>query len=440
MNMRNRVIRILLAAFATLLSVWTASAQGGATNGFSPYSVYGIGVIQTEGSAFNMTQGGVGIATRDKRFVNYLNPASVTARDSLSFMADFGVFNRNSIFRQGDMKSANNLFNISDFVISFPIYRSSAMMIGVKPFSSSAYNFSKPETRPEVIGNVGNVTTTSSGNGGIYEIFVGGAITFWKRLSIGGQYIFYLGNIDKEVAIAFDNDKYRDVSTGYSLQMRGHTGKIGIQYDQPLTPQVTMTIGATYRFRTALRGYVKDYSYASVSSLVDTLRNNQTSLKDDKIKFADEWGVGLSFRGSDQWSAEVNFLQSDWRKSNFDNVNGFACEGSEVFRASVFRSFRAGFSYTPNRNDIRYYYRRITFRGGVYYDQSYYTWAGKRIDGFGITFGATLPVFRGYNGITVGIDIGQRGKLADNRIRERYIGFNVGFNIFDIWFQKHQYE
>ena len=419
-----------------LLSLWTAKGQGGATNGFTPYSLYGIGVIQTEGSAFNMTQGGVGIATRDKRYVNFLNPASVTARDSLSFMADFGMFNRNSIFRQGDMKSANNLFNLSDFVISFPIYRSSAMMVGVKPFSSAAYNFSKPETRQEIIGDVGNVTTTCAGNGGIYEIFVGGAITFWKRLSIGGEYIFYLGNIDKEVAIDYDSDRLRDVNTGYSLKMRGHTGKIGIQYDQPLTPKLTMTIGGTYRFRTALRGYVQDYSFASISSLVDTLRNNESSLKHDNIKFADEWGVGLSFRGSDQWSAEVNYIQSDWRKSGFDSVNGFACSGAQDFSASVFRSVRAGFSYTPNRNDIRYYYRRCTYRGGLYYDQSYYTYGGKRVDSFGITFGATLPVFRGYNGITIGMDIGQRGTLAGNGIRERYIGFNI----FDIWFQKHQYE
>ena len=438
--MRNRGIRFILTAGLVLLSTFVARSQDGTTNGFTPFSVYGIGELQTDGSAFNMTQGGIGIATRDKRFVNYLNPASVTARDSLSFMADFGMANRNSYFRQGNVRSVNNLFNITDFVISFPIYRSSAMMLGIKPFSSTGYKFTAAETDPMTVGSLGNITTTSSGNGGIYELFVGGAVTFWKRLSIGGEYIFYLGNIDKEVNIDFDSEKQRDLSSGYSLKLRGHTGKIGIQYDQPLGPKTTMTLGGTYRFRTGIRGYIEDYSYASVSSLVDTLRNNVSSLKDKNLKFADEWGVGISVRGSDRWSAEVNYLQSDWRKSGFESVEGFACNGVGNFSSRVYRSVRAGFSITPNRNDIRYFYKRITYRAGLYYDQSYYAWNGMSVNGYGLTFGATIPVFRGYNGITIGMDIGNRGKLANNMIRETYFGFNIGFNIFDIWFQKHQYE
>ena len=440
MNMRSRFLRTILTAVTAMLFGVTAWAQGGTTNGFTPYSVYGVGEMYMDGSAFNMTQGGVGIATRDKRFVNFLNPASVTARDSLSFMADFGMANRNAYFRQGNVRSVNNLFNITDFVISFPIYRSSAMMVGIKPFSSAGYKFTSSESDPGTVGRIGNSSTTSSGSGGVYELFVGGAVTFWKRLSIGGEYIFYLGNINKEVAIEYENDRLRDLSSGYSLQLRGHTGKVGIQYEQPLTPKLTMTVGGTYRFRTGMQGYIRDYAYASISSLTDTLRYDQKKLKDEKLRFADEWGVGLSFRGGDRWTAEVDYLQSDWRKCNFDNVKGFACEGVDSFSASVYRSVRAGFSLTPNRNDIRYYMRRCTYRVGAYYDQSYYQWAGKSVDGFGITLGATLPVFRGYNGITLGIDIGKRGKLADNMIRETYFGFNIGFNIFDIWFQKHQYE
>ena len=58
----------------------------------------------------------------------------------------------------------------------------------------------------------------------------------------------------------------------------------------------------------------------------------------------------------------------------------------------------------------------------------------------GITLGATLPVYRWYNGISLGIDIGQRGSLRNDLIRETYVGFNFGVNLFDIWFQKYQYE
>ena len=51
----------------------------------------------------------------------------------------------------------------------------------------------------------------------------------------------------------------------------------------------------------------------------------------------------------------------------------------------------------------------------------------------------TLPVFRWYNGLTVGVDMGRRG-LSGNDVKETYIGFNLGMNMFDIWFKKPRYE
>ena len=58
----------------------------------------------------------------------------------------------------------------------------------------------------------------------------------------------------------------------------------------------------------------------------------------------------------------------------------------------------------------------------------------------GITLGMTLPVFKGHNGISIGVDMGQRGSLKDKMIRERYATFVIGFNIHDIWFRKVQYD
>ena len=133
--------------------------QDGAYGSFSPYSIYGIGNISKEGTAFNKSMGGVGIATRNRRFINILNPASLTARDSLSFMADFGLSEGNTVYRQNldgaRLISANNTFNIYDFVISFPIYMSSAFMVGITPFSDLGYDFSSDVTDGSIIGNTG---------------------------------------------------------------------------------------------------------------------------------------------------------------------------------------------------------------------------------------------------------------------------------------------
>ena len=437
---RNLLVR-LLAVSVLLCAFFSLRAQDGTHSAYSPYSIYGIGNLDKGGSAFNMTKGGVGIATRTNRFVNYMNPASITARDSLSFMSDFGLKSDNAIYRQGDIKSGHNTFNINDFVISFPIYRSSAMMLGIAPYSSVGYNYNYPITDPGLIGNTGTLGYTASGSGSIYQMFIGGAVTFWKRLSLGAEYIYYFGKIEKNVDLLFSDDSFRSISGGYNLQLKSSSAKFGLQYEQPLGKNNSMVIGATYKLRSNLNGFINDHEYASISSVSDTLKNTTDTLSlSHKAKLASEIGVGIAFRNRDRWSVEFNYLYSDWRNCGFDSVAGLSNDSSAGFSAGRSHSFRAGFEITPNRNDIRYKYKTFTYRAGAYYDREYYLLGGAAVDAFGLTFGMTIPVSSGYNGFTFGVDIGQRGNVGNNRIRERYIGFNIGFNIFDIWFRKHRYE
>ena len=117
-----------------------------------------------------------------------------------------------------------------------------------------------------------------------------------------------------------------------------------------------------------------------------------------------------------------------------DTAPGFAVNGSMNFTSAVSQSFRAGFEIVPNRNDIRYYLKRCAYRAGAYFDQEYYKVNGNHVYTYGITLGVTLPVFRWYNGLSIGVDFGQRAynpRTLDNysMIREQYVAFNIGFNI-----------
>ena len=438
--MIRRIERIFLLSVFLIISV-CVSAQDGTYGAYSPYSIYGIGDISQEGSAFNKSMGGVGLATRNRRFINYMNPAAVTARDSLSFMADFGLEQNNKIYRQGALRSAHNTFNIHNFVLSFPIYRSSAFMVGITPFSDVGYDFSSIETDPNIIAQTGNISYDSYGTGSVYQIFAGAGVTFWKRLSIGAEAIYYFGNIDKVTNMNYSNSSYRSLNSGNDLIVRGTTGKFGLQYEQKLSGDVSMIIGATYRLSTSLKGNALNYRYADQDSVTDTLKNESVDFRRAGLRFADELGVGISLKGGEKWSAEFNYLRSDWRNSGFDSANGFAVKSdTETFTSTVSQSFRAGFEIVPNRNDIRYYLRKCAYRAGVYYDQSYYKLNGNSVNSMGLTLGVTLPVFRLYNGLTLGVDLGQRASTRNNMIRERYAKFVVGFNIHDIWFQKVQYK
>lgn len=437
--MIRRIEKVIILAVFLVISV-CVSAQEGTYGAYSPYSIFGIGDISKEGTAYNKSMGGTGIATRNNRVINYLNPAAVTARDSLSFMADFGLVQQNTLYRQGDLKSGNNTFNIYDFIMTFPIYRSSAFMVGITPYSDIGYDFSTIETNPDIIGNTGNIEYDSYGTGSVYQAFIGAGVTFWKRLSVGAEAIYYFGNLDKVTNMNYSDDSYRSLNSGSELMIRGVTGKFGLQYEQNLGGNVSMVIGATYKLSTGMKGYATNYRYAVQSSVTDSLRHHVDTLAASGLRFGDELGVGISIRGGDKWNAEFNYLRSDWRKSGMDKAAGFAVNGESVFTTTVSQSFRAGFEYVPNRNDIRYYMKTCSYRLGFYYDRAYYKLDGNNVNSMGVTLGITLPVFKYHNGISLGVDLGQRASTRNDMIRERYATFVIGFNIHDLWFRKIQYH
>ena len=423
--------------FATL----SLYSQDGAYTNFTPYSIFAVGELSSPGSAYNAGMGGVGIATRNKRYVNILTPASVTARDSLSFMSSMSLHSTNKAFSQSDMTYVNNTFNVNEVVISFPIYRSSAVMLGMAPYSGTGYSYAASTDDPKIIESTQGMNYSSAGKGGVHQLFAAGGVTFWKRLSLGAEYIAYFGRIERASNLTFVGSGYSSVRNGSNLTLRGSAAKFGMQYEQPLGGGMTLGIGGTYKMKAGMRGYAEDYKLAVGSAQSDTLRYRMDTLKLNRgLSYAPEIGVGISLNANDRWRAEVDYIRSDWTKSGVATTTGFAVSGKTVFGTTVAEALRAGFEITPNRNDIRYYYRRCTYRAGAYWNKSYYTLDNHPVHAIGITLGGTLPVLNNYNGLTFAIDIGQRGTKVDGMIRERYVNFTIGLNYLDYWFRKPHYE
>ena len=173
-----------------------------------------------------------------------------------------------------------------------------------------------------------------------------------------------------------------------------------------------------------------------MTSWSDTLSNNP-----GRVRLAGELALGVSLNLEERLRLELDYARSDWSKTGMDKVEGFACPNSALpFSAGVRSSWRAGAEFTPDRYNVRYYTRRISYRAGAFYNNEYYKVGGSEINSFGITLGATLPVFRWYNGLSVALELGQRGTTDSALVRERYARISVGLNLHDIWFQKRRYE
>jgi hypothetical protein len=127
-----------------------------------------------------------------------------------------------------------------------------------------------------------------------------------------------------------------------------------------------------------------------------------------------------------------DYTRQDWTGQTFGGYPGID------FQTGVAQNFRAGFEVTPNRYDVRrgfgHFLRRLTWRAGAYREYSHLFLNGSQIAATGVTMGVGIPVFRYYNSVNLGVDIGQRGALDNNLVRERYFLFTLSFNLHDIWF------
>lgn len=418
-----------------LISCYSSMAQEDMTAqlGFTPYSIFGIGDIYQQGTAYNLSMGGAGIAERNTRYINILNPAAITARDDKSFMMDFGLFNNNSIYTQNKKKSANNITNMRDIVFTMPITKNSAFKVTLAPYSNSGYKFTSHEKDDNIVANIGDITYDHVGSGSIYQVTLGAAYTFFNRLSIGAEGQYYFGNVSRYTSMTFTTaTHYKDIEAGKEYVYSAFSFKGGIQYQQPIGDRHELILGATYAMRTNLKGRMVDYSYGSTTLSVDTVYYAVENISGRQIP--GEVGVGVSFKEKDKWTVMFDYAFQDWRTSKFDDTPGVN------FATAKSQSFRAGFEYVPNRYDIRYYHRRISYRGGMYHKRTYMMLDGKQISATGVTLGVGLPVFRYHNSVNIGTDIGFKGAFDKQSVKEWYFTFNVGINIHDIWFIKPLYN
>lgn len=448
--MSGRILnRLVLAAAAIVLFASNAGAQ--AYGSYTPYSCFGVGDLFTQGSAYNQTMGGVGIAGRNNSYLNPLNPAAVSARDTLTFMIDYSIYQDNKYFRQGDMKGAGNTFNIGNLMVTFPIWRTSAMSLGIMPYSSSGYAYSYSVDDPSILGSTGGVDYSATGQGSLYQAYAGVGVTFWRRLSIGAQANYIFGKNGRSYNVSFTDKSYNGANNGYNMQLSGFNGKFGVQYVQSIGKKSTITAGATYTMKTKLNGYSEGFKFSSGTVAADTLYYKMDTLANHvgTPALASEIGVGLCYCYSDKFMAEFDYTRSDWTGTGLDSTPGFmgnTTPGSNfsAFSTTVSNSYRLGLEFTPNRNDIRYYLRKCSYRMGAYYRNEYYKLDGRNVNTAALTLGLTLPITRQDglkgNGVTLGMELGQRGANTDNMIRERFVNFCVGFNLYDIWFVKPKYN
>jgi hypothetical protein len=92
-----------------------------------------------------------------------------------------------------------------------------------------------------------------------------------------------------------------------------------------------------------------------------------------------------------------------------------------------------GAEILPAIKSDRTFWEGLTYRMGVFYDNSYYKVNGQDINryGFGLGFGIPLGT---QNSIDLGVSYSFRGKSDNGLLQEKYLKLTAGLNFGELWF------
>ena len=456
--LKTRIFRAIIAI--VLLLPMGAAAQNlqSSVNTYSPYSMYGMGELATQGNAIQRAMGGIGVAMYSTNMTNMLNPAAYGFTPRQSFLFNFGIeagHYRNSQAKFGssasEVKTAYNSVNIHDIAFQMPLAKGLGLGFSLSPYSDVGYSMYNDDLSSGVAGNVGRVRYQYYGDGNVTDVKVGLGWAPFKKFSVGVSMIYYWGSISRSY-----NAMVSDVITGsgeYSSTVGTDTydvskikAQFGVLYSPILSNERVLTIGATYDIGGALEPDMKKYVY--VDNLLTSVVREQTE-KSLPLRLPNQLAAGFFYQDP-KVRFGVDYVYQDWGSQNTDYMESGG-RGVHVSYTDT-HTIKAGFEIIPRFSDVSNYLNRISYRVGVRYGDYYQTFGGSTVQQYAITAGLGLPIrLFGRSSVNIAFEYGHRNP-AENTIlvndvkvgmvKQNYFKMSLGLTLFgeDKWFHRYKYE
>ncbi len=421
----------------------------GSINTYSPYSMYGLGEIATPGTLSTRSMGGVGVALRTPTEVNLLNPAAYSSTFNRTVLFSYGAEASNYFNAQKvDGASVSNSYatgNIHDIAIQMPLADKMGMAISITPYSSSGYVISTMENFTDI----GLISYVYEGGGDVTEVKFGVGWEPIRNLSFGIAARYYWGTIDRSFTVTpyvvTGNDVYYSALGESSYIVSSIKAQLGMQWSAIRTSQRSLTFGATYDFGGDISPRYEHYVVGSGSLLSIVAESIEEEIE---LVTPSQLTAGVTYQDH-KWVLGADYTYQDWLSGNADFVE-YTAEGVAV-AYNDFSTLKVGAQYTPNRNDVRNYLRRVSYRGGLRYGGYQQTFDGVEIEQYAVTAGLSFPLKRGsFSKIDVGAEYGSRGSSSiavgvdssTGLIRQNYFKIALGFTFLgeDYWFQRPKFD
>lgn len=434
--MIKKLFIVLIALFA-----FQINAQQGTS---SPYSFYGIGTLKFKGTVENKSMGGLSIYT-DSIHVNLRNPAAYVGPNLKSFNEEsrpvkFAVAGSTSRLNlKANSGSANTSATSFDYLtLSLPIGKF-GVGFGLLPYTSVGYKLEESENDL--------VTNRYTGEGGLNKTFLGVGYQIAKGLSIGVDVSYNFGNVRNSVVeFVYDDEnnpvQYQSRENNRS-DLSGLNYNVGLSFKTMVSEKLELTTGMTYAPESTLTSNnQRSFSTIVISAIsgqefvVNTIEADleAVGLKRTDLTLPSRISFGAGLGQPLKWFLGAEYTHQNTKK--FSNPI-FSVDNTTFVNAS---SISVGGFFVPDYDSFSKYWKRITYRAGLHFENTGLEINNETINEFGISFGVGLPVGNVFSNANLGIELGRRGTTNQNLIQENFVNVNISLSLNDRWFQKLKYN
>ena len=383
----------------------------------SPYSLYGLGIINQTSIGKSNGMGYTGIGLRSSTDINNLNPSNYALIPQNSFFYDIGVVGEfNSYSNKGDNESKTTL-NFSNLAFAFRVANRLGAGISLVPYSDVGYSILGLVTNIE--GSNETFESNVSGLGGLNDLSfnLGYGLSDAFRLGVKASLLF--GNIEESEAFVISNSYFElNETTNYSGLRLG----FGMQFD--VTDK--FTFGSTIQLPVTLKGNLSRSVYKTLDN-IDVVVEDEEEDDVSDFKLPLELGFGFSAKLKKQWTVSADYKRNFWDATNqSENIGTYRDQDI----------YAMGLEYLNDLKGFKYW-QRMRFRAGFNYDNGYLALNDSKIDGYTLTAGIGFPVGYATNSvINLSYAYGSKGQLQNILVKENYHTLTLNFSLEDLWFRK----
>lgn len=387
----------------------------------SPYSLYGIGVNTKSSIGRNSALGGGGYAFQTMDQINNHNPASFAAIPDNNFLYDFGLTAELSSISSRGNEEKRLAGNISNLAIAATTGTRSGFGLTLEPYSDVGYALIGVESNIE--GSYDTFISNIFGSGGLNDLKLNYGYILKDRLRVGVGLSYIFGTIKETQRI---QSQYNSLEVEDKNKYSGFRMDVGLQG----TISDHLKFGFTARLPTSLT-VTHDRRISKMVSLIPKPQvvENTTGEHLPNFDLPLELGGGIVYMPSSSWAINLDYSRNFWNETDqYDNIGTFIDQ----------ETFGVGMEYAMDNQSINYW-ERIKFRIGGRYDSGYLEVYDHVIDGYTVSGGIGIPLFRSSKS-SINISYGRSvyGASQGILVEETFNTFNINISLVDIWFLKRK--